>query len=84
MSISLEVNGERLPDVCEQRKTIEVPALSAHDDLRRPPVDVVDLESDHLPGTQAEACEEKQDCVVTASPSSRPVRHREDSFHLLR
>ena len=58
-------------------------ALAAHDELTRPPVDVVELDGDHFWRTQAQACEQEEHRVIATTEARVGPDLREDHLDLL-
>jgi hypothetical protein len=54
-------------DIHRQGHPIVQQALTPNQNLAGPPVDVLELQRDHLPSTQAETGEQKKDRVVPAA-----------------
>jgi hypothetical protein len=53
-AIVLDIGGQRFADVGRDRHTIVSLPLAPHEKLTRPPVDVIELDSDHLRRAQSE------------------------------
>jgi len=66
-AVGAQVRGERRAHLGWEREAIAKPALAADDDLPLPPAQVVELERHDLARAQAEAGQEQEDGVISAS-----------------
>ena len=83
-SASLDVPGQRFPDVARKRETVLTATLSAHEDLTEAPIDIVEFEPDDFSAAQSEADEEHQDGVIAASQRTATVAAPQQTGHLAR
>jgi hypothetical protein len=52
-------------------QSIQTCTFASHQDLSRSPVNILQFHVGHFPGTQAQASQQEQDCVI--APTRGPV-----------
>src|SRR3972149_6432777 len=72
-----QILGHRPAHIGEKRKMVHPRSLAANNKLARTPPQIIKLERDHLARTHAQAGEQQENGVVTATPGGRSIRTRQ-------
>ena len=68
-----DIAGQRFANVGRDRQTIVPLALATHQEFSRPPVNIIELDGDHLGRTKSEAGQQQHHCII-APPMLRLAR----------
>jgi len=78
-----QVGHDRFPNIAGKRQAILPPSLSSHNDLTLCPIEVVKLQSRHLPCTKTEPHQQEQDGEVPSAAVGPTVAALKQLLHLL-
>jgi hypothetical protein len=78
----VQVRGERLSDIGQQRKAISHSSFTSNQQFAATPTDIIQFHGDYFACSQAEACQEKQDGIIATATWTRAIRCQEHLCHL--
>jgi hypothetical protein len=83
-TIKSKIGCQSFPCILGEREPIPKHAFPSHSELSGSPVDIVQFQGDHLPGSKPQACEEKKYRMISSPNRSRAIAGVEKTFYLLK